>query len=51
MSYEKTAKGVQDITQIKNIKNLLLKEGFTTYEIEKIMWENWFNVFHRVAFA
>lgn len=41
MDYDKTAKGVKNITKIKNIEKELFKEGFTIKEIEMIMWRNW----------
>ena len=45
MKVEQTAMNVEDISKLNNIKKELENQGFSSKEIEKIMWKNWYDFF------
>lgn len=48
MDFEKTAKGVEDISKLNNIIKELKIQGFSCDEIVKIMWTNWLNIMKKI---
>lgn len=47
MKVEQTARMVEDISKLNNIKKELKNQAFSSNEIEKIMWKNWYDFFLR----
>ncbi len=45
---KKTPVDLNDITELKNLKQQLKKNGFSEQEIDKIMYKNWLRVFKEV---
>lgn len=48
MDYEKTAKGVENVSRINNIIKELKLQCFSDEEIVKIMWNNWLNMLKKI---